>query len=211
MGIQDQELIRNEIEILKLCQHPNIIKLFDVLENSENIFIVMELLQGGDLLNYLEQKKFKLPEMDAAIIFCSIAKALIYLHDLGIVHRDIKPENILMVKDTNIKIVDFGLSTFLGTNDKCKGYAGTLTFAAPEVIMEFPYDKNADWWSLGIILYSMLSGRMPFPEADSREAKRMWIMQGKCDTNSKGWENVTNEAKDLVNSTNYLLINRNTC
>jgi serine/threonine protein kinase len=99
LTLKDKEMLKREIEVLKVCQHPNIIKLEDIFENQENIFIVMELLTGGDLFTYLEAHKFRLSEDRARKIVHQIAIALYYLHNFGIAHRDIKPENVLMVDD----------------------------------------------------------------------------------------------------------------
>lgn len=119
MSIGEVELQKREIEVLKLCQHPNIIRLLDVFENMEYIYIVLEYMAGGDLFNYLEKREFKITEDKARQIAHMIASALYYLHSYGIVHRDLKLENILMVdsnNDSELKIVDFGLSKILGPN-----------------------------------------------------------------------------------------------
>ncbi len=174
MSLRDLELARNEVETLRLCQHPAIVRLYDVLENSENIFIVMELLKGGDLLNYMRRKQFRLPEDNVSHIISGLAGALQYLHNLGIVHRDLKPENVLMVDDCNVKIVDFGLSAFLGPKEKCKGFVGTMSYVAPEVLLGFPYDYGVDMWSLGVLAYYMLSGALPVPEHGTLEARKRY-------------------------------------
>ena len=176
MSLRDIELSRNEIETLRLCQHPSIIRLYDVLENSDDIFIAMELITGGDLLNYLNKKQLKIGEVCSAKITLSLAKALQYLRNLGIVHRDLKPENILMVDDSNVKIVDFGLAALLGPKEKCKKFVGTLSYAAPEILLGFPYDYSADVWSLGVIVYFMLSGTSPFPDHETLETKKTYIL-----------------------------------
>ena len=116
MNPQDQELVKQEIEIMKISQHPNLIRLLDVFENLEYIYIVMELMEAGDLFSYLERRNFRIPERDAARIIHSLAAGLYYLHNYGIVHRDLKPENILMVSeddDSDVKIMYFGLSQMI--------------------------------------------------------------------------------------------------
>ena len=113
MQPDDYVLQRREIEILKQCQHPHIIRLVDIFENLEYIYIVMEALSGGDLFTYLEKRDFKISEKRAKEMTHQIATALFYLHTFGVVHRDLKPENILMTsqgEDAELKIVDFGLS-----------------------------------------------------------------------------------------------------
>ena len=175
MTTQDVELIKSEIEILKLCQHPNIIRLLDYFENSENIFIIMELLQGGDLFSYLEARSFKISEARASSILHSLATAVYYLHSYGIAHRDLKPENILMVdksENSDVKIVDFGLSKMVGPNEKCTEPFGTLSYVSPEILLQQPYDKSVDIWSLGVIAYLLLSGTLPFDDDDDVEIVR---------------------------------------
>lgn len=138
LTLKDQELLKREIEVLKLCQHPNIIKFYDVFENSDYIYIVMEYLRGGDFFNYLETRSFKIPEERAKVIAHQIATAIYYLHSFGIVHRDLKPENILMVDqsfDSQIKIVDFGLSKTFGAGETCTEPFGTLCYVAPEILL----------------------------------------------------------------------------
>jgi len=129
MTVSDVELQRREIEILKMCQHPYIIRLLDIFENQDYIHIVMENLSGGDLFTYLEKRKFTIPESRAKVISHQIATALYYLHSFGVAHRDLKPENILMAdngENTDLKIVDFGLSKIIGPNETSLDPFGTL-------------------------------------------------------------------------------------
>jgi serine/threonine protein kinase len=175
MTTQDLELVKREVDILKLCQHPNVIRLLDIFENYDCFYIVTELLPGGDLFQYLEKREFKLTEERACKIVHSIATALYYLHSYGIAHRDLKPENILMIDPTDesdIKIVDFGLAKMVGPNEKCTEPFGTLAYVAPEVLMQQPYDKSVDVWSLGVIAYLLLSGSLPYDDDDEKEIVR---------------------------------------
>ena len=122
MDTNDLELVRAEIEILKICQHPNIIKLYDIFETPEYFYIIMEYCSGGDLFSYIEKRNFKLPEKKACEIIFKLCRALYYIHSYGIVHRDLKPENILMTDDTenaDIRLLDFGLSKILGPDEMC--------------------------------------------------------------------------------------------
>lgn len=117
MEPSDVELQRREIEVLKMCQHPNIIRLLDIFENQDYIYIVMENLSGGDLFSYLEKRDFVVSEDRARELSHQLATALYYLHSFGVTHRDLKPENILMTSDEDdckCKIVDFGLSKIIG-------------------------------------------------------------------------------------------------
>jgi calcium-dependent protein kinase len=129
MSVSDIELQKREIEILKICQHPNIIRLLDIFENQDYIYIVMEVLHGGDLFTYLEKRNFKIKEERARVLSHSLATALFYLHSYGIAHRDLKPENVLMTEDNENgepKLVDFGLSKIIGPNETCNDPFGTL-------------------------------------------------------------------------------------
>ena len=136
MNKQDLELVKTEIEILKICQHPNIIRLYDVFENVDFIYIskayltlVMEHCSGGDLFSYIETRGFKLAEPRAAELIHKLSAACYYLHSYGIAHRDLKPENILMTDDTetaDIRLLDFGLSKIIGPGETCTEPFGTL-------------------------------------------------------------------------------------
>lgn len=175
MTQQDVELVKQEVEILKICQHPNLCKLLDVFENTEHIYIVMELLEGGDLFSYLEKRKFRIPEQRASKIIHSLAAGLYYLHSYGIVHRDMKPENILMVdksEGSDVKIVDFGLSKMVGPTQLCTEPFGTLSYVAPEVLQQKPYGKAVDVWSLGVLAFLMMVGALPFDHEEDREVAK---------------------------------------
>lgn len=195
MKEKDTQLVREEIDIMKVCNHPNIVKLLDHYENSEYIFIVMEFLQGGTLAKYLEETPVdELSEYNSAKIAYQIANALDYLHNCGIVHRDLKPENI-MIKHycpyedfSSLKIMDFGLSKVLGPVEKVTDGFGTLTYVAPEVLTRKPYNKQVDIWSLGVIIFYMLSGVFPFDDDSNDEeliAKKIVFSELKF--NHKSW------------------------
>jgi len=170
----DIELVRNEIDIMKLCYHPNVVHLLDHFENGEYIFIVMEYIKGGCLTDYFKKNEFNFSEKRAAEIIYQLAKGLKYLHKYGIIHRDLKPDNIMLTESSdkgNVKIMDFGLSKILGKKEKSTDGFGTLTFVSPEVLIRKPYNKEVDIWSLGVILYLMLSGDLPFDDPDDNEQK----------------------------------------
>ena len=161
-----------------MCQHPNIIRLLDLFENEDYIYIIMENLSGGDLFTYLEQRNFEIPEKRAKELSHQIATALYYLHSFGVAHRDLKPENILMENDTDeadLRIVDFGLSKIIGPNESSIDPFGTLSYVAPEVLLQNPYGKEVDLWSLGVITYLMLSHVLPFDDDDDKEIARQTI------------------------------------
>jgi serine/threonine protein kinase len=202
MTVQDVELQRREIEILKMCQHPYIIRLLDIFENQDYIYIVMENLQGGDLFTYLEKRDFEIPEERAKVLGHQIATALYYLHSFGVAHRDLKPENILMVTDdddTDLKLVDFGLSKIIGPNESSLDPFGTLSYVAPEVLLQKPYGKEVDLWSLGVIIYLLLSRVLPFDDEEDKEIARQTI-QDAPDFSFDPWPQVSSAAKDIVKS-----------
>lgn len=200
LSLKDIELLKREIEVLKVCQHPNIIRFYDVFENSDYIYIVMEYLQGGDFFNYLETRNFKITEERAKNIAHQIATAIFYLHSFGIAHRDLKPENILMVDNSNdsqVKLVDFGLSKTFGPGETCTEPFGTLCYVAPEILSQKPYDKGVDIWSLGIIIYLMLSRHLPFDSTDDKEIGRKTIFN-QIEYTHPIWQSVSEDAKDLI-------------
>ena len=179
MTIKQLELVKTEIDILKICQHPNIIRLYDVIENQEKIYIVTEFCSGKDLFSYIEKRGYKLPEKRTAEIIHKLATAVFYIHSFGIVHRDLKPENILMTDNSDeadIRLLDFGLSKIIGPNEKCSEPYGTLSYVAPEVLLDVPYTQKVDIWSIGVITYLLLSGCLPFDDRYSeREIARKTI------------------------------------
>lgn len=199
MSVQDVELQRREIEILKMCQHPHIIRLLDIFENQDYIYIIMEQLNGGDLFTYLEKRQFTVTEQRAKQLSHQIATALYYLHSYGVAHRDLKPENILMSTDSDeatLKIVDFGLSKIIGPSETSLDPFGTLSYVAPEVLLQKPYGKEVDYWSLGIITYMLLSRVLPFDDEDDKEIARQTI-QDAADFSFHPWERVSQQAKDV--------------
>jgi serine/threonine protein kinase len=129
----------------------------------------MEYCSGGDLFSYLEQRNYMLKEKDACIIIYKLCKAIYYIHSYGIVHRDIKPENILMTSNednADIRLLDFGLGKILGPGEFCHEPFGTLSYVAPEVLCEQPYNKAVDLWSVGVTTYLLLCGFLPFDDPD---------------------------------------------
>ena len=174
MKDKDIELVKNEIDIMKLCHHPNIVRLLDHFENSDYIFIVMEFFSGGDLDQYIKKNKGKISEQKASKIMYQISNGVQYLHEFGIIHRDLKPGNIMLSDKTEkgvVKIMDFGLSKIVGPTEKLEDGFGTLSFVAPEVLLRNPYNKQIDIWSLGVIMFYLISGGLPFDDkSDNEEA-----------------------------------------
>lgn len=206
MTPRDIELVKGEIDIMKMCKHPNIVRLLDHFENNQFTFIVMEYLSGGTLANYLEKTPVDdLSERDTCNLAFQISSALQYLHQFGIVHRDLKPENI-MIKNKlphesleSLKIMDFGLSKILGPNEKVTDGFGTLTYVAPEVLTRKPYNFSVDIWSLGVIVYYTLSGSFPFDDQSNDEeiiAKKTVFNDLQFNHNS--WTTRSNAVKEFI-------------
>ena len=201
MDSSDLELVRTEIEILKICQHPNIIRLYNVFENADYLYIIMEYCYGGDLFSYLENRHFRVSEKRASNIIHQMATAVYYMHSYGVVHRDLKPENVLMTstdEDSEIRILDFGLSKILGPYEKCDEPYGTLTYCAPEIIVDEPYSKPVDLWSLGVMTYLMVSGKLPFNAEDENEIARQVVYDEPNYTRNPVWKTISPECLDFI-------------
>jgi len=147
--------LRQEIEILKMCQHPNIVRMRDCFENDKSYYMVLEYLSGGDLYDYINRRRFDLSEARARKLCYQISCAVAYLHSYGIMHRDLKLENIMMSDDSEEavpKLVDFGLSKMVGPDEQANESFGTISYASPEIIRGSYYNKKVDIWSLGVIM-----------------------------------------------------------
>ena len=174
----DYQSVRQEINILKSVKHKHIVQLYDVLQTPRHIFIIMEYCEGKDLLDYILTKS-KLSEEESLKYFHQLINALFYLHSQNIAHRDIKIDNMLLDRNRDLKLVDFGLSTKYPDDNLLDQPCGTVVYAAPEVLQGREYHGMlADVWSSGIVLYGMLSGYLPFGEQDD-EINRINIISGK--------------------------------
>ena len=194
------ESARTEIEIMKICQHPNIIHYIDSYENENNIYIVMEYCEGGTFFEFLKKRNFVLKEDLAVNLIHKLCMAIYYFHSYGITHRDLKPENILMTSiddNADLKILDFGLGKIIGPNEKCSEPYGTIIYCAPEIILDLPYTKNVDSWSLGVITYIVLFGRLPFWDKDRT---KLSLKITKINPNYKSYVNnpISDEAKNFI-------------
>ena len=198
--LEDKELVRIEIGILKLCHHPNIVRLLDHLENNDYIYIVMEYIEGGTLGDYFKKKKFNFSERQATNIMSQIASGVKYLQSYGIVHRDLKPDNIMITQQNDfgvIKIMDFGLSKIISPNEQLLDGYGTLSYVAPEVLLRTPYNKEVDIWSMGIILFYMLSGKLPFRGRKEQEVAEK-IVYEELEFEVDDWEMRSLSVQDLI-------------
>ena len=199
----DLEQVKTEVEILKIAQNPNIIRLYDVFENEKYIYIIMEFCGGGDLFSYIEKRGFQLKESRAAEIIHKLSTALYYLHQYGIIHRDLKPENILMTDekdDADIRLLDFGLGKIIGPNEFCTEPFGTFSYAAPEVLLEKPYNFKADLWTIGIITYLLLAGFLPFDDENSEKEIARQTVYEPTPFPSSVWGNISKEGRLFVDN-----------
>lgn len=159
-----EQQLKREIAIMKLLNHPHVLSMVDVLQTGSNIYLVLELLTGGDLFDKLDQAK-RFEEPQARTYFQQLVYGLQYLHANDIAHRDLKPENLLLDAQGNLKIADFGFSRLLNNQQLLQTVCGTPNYMAPEVLKEQGYDgKKADLWSSGVILYAMMAGYLPFDD-----------------------------------------------
>ena len=194
----EEELVRYEIDILKFCHHKNIVHLIDYFETIENIIIILNYIEGNTLGEYLKNNNFNFKESKIANIVLQIANGIKYLHKFGIIHRDLKPDNIMITQNNSeVKIMDFGLSKIASKEEKLIEGFGTLYYAAPEIIQNMPYNKEVDVWSLGVILYYMFTGCYPFmgKEEDEIEDK---IINEPVEFKDGEWEVISDKVKDLI-------------
>lgn len=159
----DLEQVVQEVESLYKLDHPNIVKYFETYNDAKYIYLVMEYVTGQQLFEKIcSDENFAFCEQQARKYMQQILSAVKHCHVHGIVHRDLKPENILVTPANNIRIIDFGLSRKGSSESEPGQIAGTPFYIAPEIIDQKPYGTKADMWSIGIVLYVLLSGYMPF-------------------------------------------------
>uniref|UniRef100_A0AAY5F1F5 Ribosomal protein S6 kinase n=1 Tax=Electrophorus electricus TaxID=8005 RepID=A0AAY5F1F5_ELEEL len=199
---------KKEIAALKLCDgHPNIVKLHEIYHDQLHTYLVLELLRGGELLERIRRKQH-FSETEASRIMRRLVSAVSHMHDVGVVHRDLKPENLLFTDESEsseIKVIDFGFARLKPPDDQLlKTPCFTLQYAAPEILTYDGYDESCDLWSLGVILYTMLSGQVPFQCQEksltrtSAEEIMKKIKQGDFSFQGEAWKNVSQQAKELI-------------
>jgi len=199
-GAKDTDRLKKEIAIMKMMDHPHIIKLYESFGDQRNIYLVMELCSGGELFDkIIESGHFT--EVQAAILVQQIVKAIYYMHENHICHRDLKPENFLFqskdpIEKNMIKLIDFGLSCQFNADQVLTTKAGTPYYVAPQVLAG-KYNHMSDLWSVGVIMYVMLCGYPPFyGDTDGEVLSKVRL--GKFTFPAQDWQNVSEDAKDLI-------------
>ena len=193
-NLETLQIIYNEIEIQSRINHPNIIRLYNIYENSNTIYMIMEYLNNGNLFSLIRRKK-GLNEIEAYKYFSQIVNAIKFLHNNNIIHRDIKPENILLDNKYTCKLCDFGWSVILQDNSSRNTFCGTIEYMAPEIINNEQYDKSIDIWSLGVLLFEMIHGFNPF---ENNKNNINLLIENIKNKKVKFEKNISDECKDLI-------------
>ncbi|CRG95088.1 calcium dependent protein kinase 5, putative [Plasmodium gallinaceum] len=196
--IHNLERLKREILIMKQMDHPNIIKLYEVYEDHEKLYLVLELCYGGELFDKIV-KYGSFSEYEAYKIMRQVFSAIYYCHSKNIMHRDLKPENILYVNDSDdspIQIIDWGFASKCMNNHNLKSVVGTPYYIAPE-ILRGKYDKKCDIWSSGVIMYILLCGYPPFNGKNNDDILKK-VKKGEFVFDPNYWSRVSDDAKDLI-------------
>ena len=184
------KLLYREISVQVKLSNPNITRLYDHYETSDDVYLFLEYIDGGNLFSQIK-KKIKFPEREACKYFFQICQGVAYLHENNIIHRDLKPDNILLTKSGLVKICDFGWA--IAAQDERSTYCGTLDYMAPEILKGMNYSNKVDVWSLGIMLFELIQGQIPFRARSSGE-RLTKIMQN----NIEFLVNTSTAAKALI-------------
>ncbi|POI34999.1 hypothetical protein CIB84_001249, partial [Bambusicola thoracicus] len=198
-GAKEKEEVRNEINIMNQLNHVNLIQLYDAFEAKNNVTLIMEYLDGGELFDRITDENYNLTELDAILFTKQICEGVHYLHQHYILHLDLKPENILCVNHTGnqIKIIDFGLARRYKPREKLKVNFGTPEFLAPEVVNYDFVSYPTDMWSVGVITYMLLSGLSPFLGETDAETMN-YVVNCNWDFDAEAFEQLSEEAKDFI-------------
>ncbi|CAO0803394.1 unnamed protein product [Mucor circinelloides] len=195
-----EHMLSSELDILKQVRHPHIVSMHNLYESIDAVYIVTDLASGGELFQQL-LKKGTYTEKDASNLTRQMLEGLQYLHERDIVHRDMKPENLLFQTagdDSNLMITDFGLSKILKAQDDILTTAcGTPGYVAPEVLLQTGHNKPVDLWSVGVILFTLLSGYTPFWGEDQASLFES-IMSGQYEYDEEYWSDISDSARNLI-------------
>merc|ERR1711874_767653 len=195
-----EDSLENEIRVLKRLDHRNVVKLLEAYESRTCVYLVMELVTGGELFDRIVEKG-SYSEKDAADLIKQVLSAVAYMHEEGVVHRDLKPENLLYYSpdaESKIMISDFGLSKMEESGVMATA-CGTPGYVAPEVLAQKPYGKAVDVWSIGVISYILLCGYPPFYDENDANLFAQ-ILKGEFEFDSPYWDDISEEAKDFIRS-----------
>ncbi|NWI71205.1 MYLK3 kinase, partial [Todus mexicanus] len=208
-GAKEREEVKNEINVMNQLNHVNLIQLYDAFEAKNNITLIMEYLDGGELFDRITDENYNLTELDAILFTKQICEGVHYLHQHYILHLDLKPENILCVNRTGnqIKIIDFGLARRYKPREKLKVNFGTPEFLAPEVVNYDFVSFPTDMWSVGVITYMLLSGLSPFLGETDAETMN-YVVNCNWDFDAEAFEQLSEEAKDFISR---LLVKEKSC
>ena len=190
MDQSEDATVLNEVSLLKSLRHPNIVKLFDFFETPERFYIVMQKCSGDVLDRVVGLKRYT--ESDARQLANGLIKGVKYLHERKIAHRDLKPQNLLLENsddNTSVKICDFGFAKRVHVPQSLTTLCGSKHYVAPELLKNHPYDESADMWSVGVIVYFLLSGYLPFNARDQQDLFQI-IRLGKYNFESKYWAGI---------------------
>jgi len=195
-----EDMIENEIAIMKNCHHPNIVRLIEEFETSSEIYLVLEYVKGGDLFDAITES-VKFTERDAANMVADLCEALGFLHSKNIIHRDLKPENLLVSRNKDgsmtLKLADFGLA--MEVTEPIYTVCGTPTYVAPEILAETGYGLEVDMWAAGVITYILLCGFPPFRSVERDQEELFEVIQlGDYEFLSPYWDSISDAAKDLI-------------
>ncbi|XP_030379819.1 calcium/calmodulin-dependent protein kinase type 1 isoform X2 [Scaptodrosophila lebanonensis] len=193
-----EESLENEIRVLRRLTHPNIVQLLETYEDKSKVYLVMELVTGGELFDRIVEKG-SYTEKDASHLIRQILEAVDYMHEQGVVHRDLKPENLLYYSpddDSKIMISDFGLSKMEDSGIMATA-CGTPGYVAPEVLAQKPYGKAVDVWSIGVISYILLCGYPPFYDENDANLFAQ-ILKGEFEFDSPYWDEISDSAKHFI-------------
>lgn len=178
--LEGKDVFQSELAVLRKVQHSYIVRLFEVFECKDKVYLVMELATGGELFDRIVSRGH-FTEWDATHVLYMVLEGVRYLHSLGITHRDLKPENLVYYhpgNESKIMITDFGLSNLKKSSDDStmETTCGTPEYIAPEILMSKPYTNSVDMWSIGVISYILLSGAMPFSDDNRTRLYRAILM-----------------------------------